>query len=180
MEYSNFNSYLEADEYILWQGKPERVSFFRKESIFTIPFGLFFFVFACFWCFGASAFSPFFALFGLPFMAVGLYVAFGSSIHRAIVLSSTEYAITNKKLIRVSKNRVDTVRAENIGELKIEMHSNGTGTITFMHPELYAPRNYYRVGRWYKSYPDGDLGFHSIENVKDPTRVQQRINEMER
>lgn len=175
MEHSNFNSYLEADEYILWQGKPERVSFFRKESIFTIPFGLFFFVFACSWCFGASAFSPFFALFGLPFMAVGLYVAFGSGIHRAIILSSTEYAITNKKLIRVSKNRVDTVRAEKIGELKIEMHSNGTGTITFMQPETY-----YRSGRWYKSYPDGAFGFHSIENVKDPTRVQQRINEMER
>lgn len=175
MNYTNFNSYLEADEYVLWQGKPERGNYFRKESVFTIPFGLIFFAFACFWCFSASAFSPIFALFGIPFMAVGLYVSFGSVIHRAIILSSTEYAITNKKLIRVSKKRVDTVRADKIGELRIEMNGNGTGTITFMYPETY-----YRAGKWHKSYPDGAFGFHSIENVKSPLTVQQKINEMER
>ncbi len=175
MNNSNFNSYLEMDEYIVWHGKPEKGSYIRREQMITIPFGLFFFFFACVWAGGASMASPLFALFALPFMAVGLYLSFGVIIHKAILLSKTEYAITNKKLIRISGQRVDMVRADQLGSLQIEMNKNGTGTITFLQQEVY-----YRGGKRYSSYPGGNMGFHSIENIKDVIYVQQKINEMEK
>lgn len=175
MNNSNFNNYLEMDEYIVWHGKPEKGSYIRRENIMTIPFGLFFFLFACVWAAGAGMASPLFALFALPFMAVGLYISFGVIIHRAILLKKTEYAITNKKLIRICGQRVDMVRADQLGSLQIEMNKNGTGTITFLQQEIY-----YRGGKRYSSYPGGSMGFHSIDNIKDVIYVQQKINEMEK
>ena len=175
MNNNSFKNYMEIDEYILWQGKPEKGNYIKRENIFTIPFGLFFFFFACVWAGTASMASPIFALFALPFMAVGLYVSFGSIIHRVIMLSKAEYAVTNKRLIRISGQRVDMVNADRIGSLQIEMNKNGTGTITVLQQEVY-----YRGGKRYSSYPGGNMGFHSIENIRDVIHVQQKINEMEK
>ena len=172
----NFKAYLEADEYILWQGKPEAgSSYFRREDIARVPFGIFFFVFACFWAGMASMASFAFSLFALPFMAVGLYMSFGIVIHRAILLKKTDYAITNKKLIRVSGSKVDMVRADQVNNMQITMNKDGTGTIVFLRQEVY-----YRGTDRRMSYPGGMMGFYSIDNVKDPLHVQKKINEMER
>ena len=175
MENRDFRPYLEVDEYILWQGKPQSGNYFRPQDIFTIPFGLFFFIFACVWASMASMTSPFFALFALPFMAVGLYLSVGSIIHRAIILSKTEYAITNKKLIRVCGSSVDIVYGRQINNMQITMNKNGTGSIIFLHQGVY-----YRGAHRQVSYPGGMMGFYSIENVKDVIYVQQKINEIEK
>lgn len=175
MENTNFAPYLELDEVVLWQGRPEKGNYIKRDNIFTIPFGLFFFLFACVWAGGASMASPLFALFALPFMAVGLYISFGTIIHHAILLSKTEYAITNKKLIRSCNGRIDIVYANQINNLEIVTNKDGTGTITFLRREVY-----YRGTDRHVSYPGGASGFHAIENVKDVIRVQQKINEMEK
>lgn len=171
----NFSTYLEADEYILWQGKPEGNNYFRHEDIFRVPFGIFFFIFACVWAGGVSMASPAFALFALPFMAVGLYLSFGMIIHRTILLKKTDYAITNKKLIRVAGSKVDMVRADQVNNMQITMNKDGTGTIVFLRQEVY-----YRGTDRRTSYPGGVTGFYSIDNVRDPLHVQQKINEMEK
>ena len=175
MENVNFRQYLEADEFILWQGKPEKGNYFRREDIFRIPFGIFFFIFACVWAAGASIASPVFALFALPFMAVGIYVSVGVVIHRAIILSKTDYAITNKKLIRVAGNKVDMVYANQVNNMEMTMNKDGTGSIIFLRQEIY-----YRGTDRRTSYPGGTFGFHSIDNVRGVIQVQQKINEMER
>lgn len=176
MENTNFRNYMEADEFIIWQGKPEKGNYFRRENIASLPFGLFFFAFACVWAAAASQGSPFFALFALPFMAVGLYVSFGTIIHRAIMLSKTEYAITNKKLIRISGQRVDIVRADQIDAIQIEMNKNGTGTIIFRNSAVY----HHSGNKIYTNYPGTNMGFYSIENIRDVITVQHKINEMEK
>ncbi len=171
----NFRTYLEADEYILWQGKPEGNNYFRREDMARIPFGIFFFIFACFWAGTAAMASVAFALFALPFMAAGLYLSFGMIIHRAILLKKTDYAITNKKLIRVSGSKVDMVRADQVNNMQITMNKDGTGTLVFLRQEVY-----YRGTDRRTSYPGGVMGFYSIDNVRDPLHVQQKINEMEK
>ena len=108
-------------------------------------------------------------------MAVGLYMSFGIVIHRAILLKKTDYAITNKKLIRVMGQRVDMVERDQMNTLQLQMHQDGTGTITFMRQEVY-----YRGGERHTSYPGGFTGFYALENVADPIYVQQKINEMDR
>lgn len=174
MEKKDFRPYLEADEYILWQGKPEKGNYFRPQDVATIPFGIFFFIIACVWASIASMGSPFFALFALPFMAVGLYISFGTIIHRAIILSKTEYAITNKKIIRTYGTMVEFVYGRQIDNMQITMNKDGTGSIVFLRQQIY-----YRGDR-HVSYPGGAMGFHSIENVKDVIHVQQKINEIEK
>lgn len=175
MENVNFSSYLEADEFMLWQGKPEKGNYFRREDIFRVPFGIFFFIFACVWAGGASMASPIFALFALPFMAVGLYLSVGIIIHRAYLLSKTNYAVTNKKLIRISGTKVDIVYADQVNNMQITMNKDGTGTIVFLRQEVYYRGTDRRI-----SYPGGIMGFYSIDNVRDVIHVQQKINEMER
>ncbi len=171
----NFQNYMGADEFILWRGKPEPGGTFRKENLTILPFGIFFFGFAIFWTVTAAASAPFMAFFGLPFLAVGAYLTFGQLIHKKQLLSKTEYAITNKKIIRIMGQRVDIVNADQVNNMQIQMHSDGTGTITFLRQEIY-----YRGADRRTTYPGGIAGFYALENIKDPINVQQKINEMEK
>ena len=175
MEKKDFRPYLEPDEYVVWQGKPEKGNYFRQEDIFRVPFGLFFFGFAVVWAAMASQASIGFGLFALPFMAVGLYISVGIIIHRAILLSKSEYAITNKKLIRICGEKVEIVYGNQINNMQIMMNKDGTGTIVFLRQEVY-----YRGTDRHISYPGGTMGFHSLDNIKDVIYVQQKINEIEK
>lgn len=175
MENIDFRSYLEPDEYIVWQGKPQKGNYFRPQDMFTVPFGLFFFIFACVWATGAAVASPFFAIFAIPFMGVGLYLSFGMIIHRNVLLGKTYYAITNKKLIRIAGSKIDIVYGKQINNMQITMNKDGTGNIMFLRQEVY-----YRGASQQMSYPSAIMGFHSLENIKDVIYVQQKINEMEK
>ena len=171
----NFQNYMGLDEYILWRGKPQPAKGIRKENLITIPFGLVFLGFSVFWTATAAASAPAMALFGLPFIAVGAYLTFGQAIHKKYLNSKTEYAITNKKLIRVMGQRVDMVERDQMNTLQLQMHQDGTGTITFLRQEVH-----YHGSERHVSYPGGTTGFHSIDNVKDVIYVQQKINEIEK
>ena len=46
MENKDYRAYLEPDEYVVWQGKPQKGNYFYREDIARIPFGAFFFIFA--------------------------------------------------------------------------------------------------------------------------------------
>lgn len=175
MEKKDFRPYLEPDEYIVWQGKPEGGNYFRHEDIFRVPFGLFFFGFSVVWASMASQADVGFSLFALPFMIVGLYISVGIIIHRAILLSKTEYAITNRKLIRISGSKVDIVYGNQINNMQIMMNKDGTGRIIFLRQEVH----YHGTDR-HISYPGGTMGFHSLDNIKDVIYVQQKINEIEK
>lgn len=171
----NFQNYMSTDEYILWRGKPQPAKAFQKENLMLLPFGLFFFGFAIFWTVTAAMSAPFMAIFGIPFICVGAYLSFGQIIHKRYLHSKTEYAVTNKKLIRIMGERVDMVNADQINNMQIQMHKDGTGTITFLRQEIY-----YRGGNRHTSYPGGITDFYALENVADPIYVQQKINEMDR
>lgn len=175
MENKDFRAYLEPDEYVVWQGKPQKGNYFYREDIARIPFGAFFFIFACIWASMASMASPAFGLFALPFMAVGLYMSVGIVIHRSILLAKTDYAITNKKLIRIVGNKVDIVYGKQINNMEITMNKDGTGRIVFLRQELH-----YRGTNQQMSYPGGMMGFHSLDNISDVIHVQHKINEMEK
>ena len=78
-EYGFCRSYLTPGEAILWKGRPQKGHLITAQDILMIPFSLFWCSFAFFWTFSAlKSGAPFpFALFGLPFVAVGLYLVFG-------------------------------------------------------------------------------------------------------
>ena len=39
MENKDYRAYLEPDEYVVWQGKPQKGNYFYREDIARIPFG---------------------------------------------------------------------------------------------------------------------------------------------
>ena len=104
---SGWGPYLDRGERILWEGAPAGGLRFRASDLPLSLFGAFFFSFACFWVYMAStmgggapgAFGLIFPLFGLPFIAVGLYLLVGRFFWGAYKRGRTRYALTEKRAI---------------------------------------------------------------------------------
>lgn len=87
-------------ERILWTGRPDPSKLFSPADKFLIPFSLFFAGFAVFWTILAlTSGSPFFALWGLPFVVVGLHLLFGRFLLKRSRRKRTTYAVTNKRFL---------------------------------------------------------------------------------
>lgn len=93
--------YLDPGEMLLWEGDPATGIKFRKSDLFMIPFSLAWGGFAIFWEVSVIAMGApvFMAIFGLPFVAIGLYMIFGRFLWDAYKRSRTRYALTDKRAI---------------------------------------------------------------------------------
>lgn len=96
---------LEKDEDILWQPPPRAGVDFTHFVSLGFLFGLFFAGFAVFWMNMASTitgsfrddpFGGIFAFFGIPFLLIGLFMAFGKPFWGAFRRSKTNYTLTTK------------------------------------------------------------------------------------
>ncbi|MBQ4560873.1 MAG: PH domain-containing protein [Clostridia bacterium] len=170
-EYDFCRNYMVGDEYILWKGKPEKGSLFTAQDLFMIPFSILWCGFAVFWFVSAIASGApiFFSFFGLPFVAVGLYLIFGRFIHTAYLRKRTFYVVTNKKIIRQRGSKVDTLSINNLPPMTLVAHKNGNGTIRFGQPYSHYDRGFYR-GTTYSSH------MFSLENIPQAVQVQDIIS----
>lgn len=172
-DYSFANPYISAGEQIRWRGKPESGGILLMPSDwFMIPFSIFWCGFAIFWTVTASVNAGPFGLFGIPFVAVGLYITVGRFVHAAYMRKRTAYVITNLRVIRKRGNRVDTLRGQDISQTRVTMHKNGNGTIVLQDPYAYG-RGYY--GR--NDLSGANMGF-TIENIANVAQVQQILAAM--
>lgn len=180
MDYMNYNDeysfaaqYMIGDEYILWKGKPEKGKLITGADIFTILFSIVWCGFAIFWELTAIASGApfFFAMFGLPFVGIGLYLVFGRFIHKAYMRKRTYYVITNKKIIRLRGKRIEMLDGKCLPGMRVHAHLDGSGTIQFGEVIRYR--------RGGKTYTDSSHVFY-IENVANVMQVQQAIDMMER
>jgi len=98
-----WQSILPEAERLLWQGRPD--GSIRLADFFTprLPFALFFTAFAVFWMAvisqmgsGTGGALDLFPLFGLPFICVGLYIAFGIPLWDAYERRHAWYALTDE------------------------------------------------------------------------------------
>lgn len=186
MEYSNdiygddFNfcrPYLVNGEYILWKGKPEKKNIFTSADVFMIPFSILWCGFALFWEITAimSDAPFFFAIFGIPFIIVGLYLVFGRFIHAAYKRKRTAYVITNKKIIRRQGKKIDMLDGKTMPPMYVDIHKDGNGTIRFGQDVVYH-------NGWNRTSVNR-VGYGSafmIENIPDVVQVQEIINGMEK
>ena len=173
-DYSFARPYLSAGEAVLWKGKPGKGNLVTSQDVFMIPVSLFWCGFAVFWeTTVISAGAPFFfALFGIPFVAVGLYLVFGRFIWTAYIRKRTAYVITTKKIIRARGNRIDMLDGKTMPSVYVTANRDGSGTIQF------GKTDYYRRGR-YNAF-DPNTGLFTLENVPDVAKVQRIIETMER
>ena len=163
-DYSFSRSFLTPGETVIWKGRPAKGHIITSQDLLLIPFSLFWCSFAFFWEYSAltSGAPFFFALFGLPFIAVGLYFLVGRFFHTAYLRKHTFYVITNLKIIRKRGKKIDMLDISTIPPLQIHAFNDGSGTITFgmLYGDVYTGQN--RRG--------ARVNF-TLENIPDVARV---------
>jgi len=82
-----------------------------------------------------SANAPFFfRLWGIPFVATGLYMVFGRFFADAKQRSKTYYGVTTERVIIVSglfSTKTKSLNLSTLTDVTLDEKSNGCGTITF-------------------------------------------------
>jgi hypothetical protein len=127
---------LQNGEKLLWAGRPRQGLIFRSMDLLFIPFSIMWCGFAIFWEYSVlSNDTPWlFKLWGIPFVAVGLYMTFGRFISEAQKRKRTVYGITNERIILQSgffKTRTEFHELATLSNLAYEKSSSGFGHITF-------------------------------------------------
>lgn len=123
------------DEKIVWSGQPVAKTFTRADG-FLVPFSVLWGGFAIFWEFGAvRAGAPgFFALFGIPFVLIGLYFIFGRFIYKNYKKKHTYYVVTTTRVIVLTatgNRKINAVYINQIPTINKSIGSDGIGTIIF-------------------------------------------------
>lgn len=166
-DYSFARPYLGPGETILWRGRPEKGNLLGPQDVIMIPFSIFWCGFAVFWFVTALTVAPFpFALFGIPFVCVGLYLTVGRFFHTSATRKQTAYVITDQKIIRKRGNRIDMLDAKTMPTIHVTARTDGTGTIRFGEPVYH----YRRRGYHYQE------SLFSLDNIADVARVQRILH----
>jgi hypothetical protein len=130
---------LGAGETLLWVGRPPRGIVFEKTDLFMIPFSIFWGGFSFFWEANVlRSGAPFvMALFGLPFVAIGIYITVGRFLHDAWKRRRTVYGITNERILIAQQGGTTlSLDLRGVDVAIVEDHADGTGTITFGDPAM--------------------------------------------
>ncbi len=133
-------SALMPGEKLLWAGRPGQGIKFSSNDTYLVPFSLFWGGFAIFWESQVvnSKAPPFFMLWGIPFVAIGLYLIAGRFFWDAYVRSRQTYAVTNQRLIVKRDNNLNTTSLGSLPQLNLSSGTNGRGMIDFSQPALYG------------------------------------------
>lgn len=127
--------HLISGEKLTWTGKPKTGIILRGSDAFLIPFSLLWCGFAIFWestvVFTGAPF--FFKLWGIPFVAVGLYITVGRFFVDAKKRAGTRYGLTEDRVIiksgLFSKN-VKSFNIKAVADISYKEKADGSGTIT--------------------------------------------------
>lgn len=139
-QYNELRAMLQPGEQLLWYGAPSQGFRLQKQDWFMIPFSILWCGFAIFWTLGASAAGGAFGLFGIPFVAVGLYITLGRFFHDAYRRKRTYYGVTDQRVILLEPKAIKSLPYHQIPVLELERHGNGTGTI-YLSEQLHGYRN---------------------------------------
>ena len=95
---------------------------------------------------GEGAIAFVLPVFGLVFVAMGLYMLFGRFIGESRIRAHTCYGLTNQRLLIVSGRRMRNVKSlslRSLPDISLSERADGTGTITFFPiptlDQLFAP-----------------------------------------
>jgi hypothetical protein len=132
----SLHSLLRPGERVLWQGRPIPRRFVLRGSPLLIPFTFLWFGFAIFWEVGVlSSRAPgLFALWGLPFIAMGAYISIGRFFVAWREATHTMYAVTDERILVVGgalSTRIHELSLRTLPAPSLEQAQDGVGTITF-------------------------------------------------
>ncbi|MBB3285963.1 MULTISPECIES: PH domain-containing protein [Rhizobium] len=155
MRNTDIQTYLQPGEKLLWQGRPKQGFMVGKKDLLLVPFSLLWGGFAVFW---ESAVirqgnAPiFFRLWGVPFVAIGLYLIVGRFAVDAFVRARTQYAVTNQRIIILREGwfaKLLTMSLDRLPAVDLDQNGDGTGTINFgSDTEIGFTRRGGGMGMW--------------------------------
>jgi hypothetical protein len=98
---SQLHQYLGPGERLLWSGRPDPEVRFAPIDAFLVPFSVMWGGFAVVWevTVLASGAGPFFVLWGIPFVLMGLYFMVGRFVYKQRRKRQTAYGLTNTRAI---------------------------------------------------------------------------------
>ena len=172
---------LGSDEELLWSGRPRPGIIFHKVDVLLVPFSLVWAGFPFFWeaAVLASGAPIVMALFGVPFVVIGIYMVCGRFFAAALRRGRTYYGLTDKRAVIVTKAREAlTIKEHRLGSLvdmSVRAKSDGSGTIVFGLPDRHP------VWLAGTSWPSAQQmpAFEAVENVRDVhdrlRRAQSRL-----
>lgn len=166
MDEKFYESLLQPGEIVLWHGAPGPG---RLRAYGQIPIG-----FSVFWlglCLLWEVIALFngiivMALFGVPFVVVGVSVAFGGPIRQAKLKGKIFYAVTDQRLLILEGDDISEYTPDMLPPLRLHMNKNGTGSIFFEEK--------HDSGRNETQY----CCMCSLENLTDAERARSALNTM--
>ena len=135
-----FSGRLLDRERVVWSGHPLRGIRFAGRDVVLIPFSLLWGGFAIFWetaVLSRPKAPPIMALFGIPFVAMGLFFIAGRFLLDAWLRGQTAYAITDRRILIVRAPPWGTfkaIRLDTLPEATLQEKGDGSGTIQFGAP----------------------------------------------
>ena len=131
-------------ERIVWAGRPVPGHLFTASDVFLVPFSLLWGGFALFWEAGVLGLGPFggggrsapafFALWGVPFVLMGLYFIIGRFFYKVWRKRRTIYAVTDRRVLLLTTTfgrRVQAAFLNVLPGISTSVSRDGVGTITF-------------------------------------------------
>jgi hypothetical protein len=171
--------HLSPGEQIEWVGRPDPSKHFTRADVFLVPFTILWGGFAMVWE-SAAIFSgsPFFMVFGIPFVFVGLYLIAGRFFHKAYRKRRTVYAVTDRRVLTIYHGRrgeaVEATYLRAIPSVSTTSDSHGRGSIEFGNT-LPAVARYANSGMWMPFAGGG--GFYDIEDPGGVADLVERLRE---
>jgi hypothetical protein len=163
-------------ERLLWSGRPDPKRLFARSDAFVIPFSLLWGSFAIFWEISVIREGwSFGVIWGIPFVAIGLYMIAGRFFVKARRRRRTHYAVTDKRVLVI--DRAGSTRAaflNSIPTIDTRLRSDGSGTVIFGNPSAMQAAYADSGADFFGSDPGDLVGFFDIPDARS---VVDLINE---
>jgi hypothetical protein len=161
--------HLESGESLLWAGVPRQGIFLRGADAFMIPFSFLWGGFAIFWEATAIAGGApfFFALFGIPFVVIGLYMIAGRFFVDAKIRKNTYYGLTDRRVVIISglfSQTTNSLPLRTLHDISVQERGDRSGTVMFGRPHPFA--SMYAGMQWPGMSQHQAPSFEVIEDAK--------------
>lgn len=126
--------YLNADEQILWRGKPAKLHIYERADIRGTLFGVLWTGLLVFRiaipAVRSGQINYTWIMIGL-LLLVGFYWIAGRFIHKAVQLHASSYVVTSDRVLIQVRGKVKAYSKSNLPPMKVLRYSDGQGTIVF-------------------------------------------------